>query len=161
MTFERRKNFNKKQPFSIKVKTVDGSIEWVPSRTNYTDACFNVKARKFKELFNEKTFDSYVLDPDMTVLAYTGFILDLRPGWEAQFRTNMDLIVKNGLSVFDQSITINNNNKSESSIILVNNGDDPIELTSGYEVAQMVINKVPHVKLWHVEEIGYDSNNKR
>lgn len=148
--YEKRKS----QPFSIKIKTVDGSIEWVPERTNPTDACFNIKAKSFLDIYvDSKEQESYVLEPDARVLAKVGFMLDLMPGWEAQLRTKMSLALSNGLSVLDSPGTIDSSNQDEVAVILVNNGEDDIQLSKGDEIAQMVITKVPHVKLWHVSEI--------
>lgn len=150
-TFERRK----KQPFSIKVQTVDGSIEWVPQKTNPTDACFNIKARSFSAIHsgNSKETSSHILEPDEMVLVKVGFILDLLPGWEAQIRTKMSLALKTGLSVLDSPGTVDGSYQDEVGVILVNNGESDIELKKGDEVAQIVIAKVPYVKLWHVHEI--------
>lgn len=145
----------KKQPFSIKVQTVDGSIEWVPQKTNSTDACFNIKARSFSAIYSEDSEEStsYVLEPGGMVLAKVGFILDLLPGWEAQIRTKMSLILHTGLSVLDSTGTIDSSYRDEVQVILINNSEQDIELKRGDEVAQIVIAKVPHVKLWHVQEI--------
>jgi len=151
--YERKqKPRHKRQPFPIKVKTVDGSIEWVPSRTNHTDACFNIKGRKFRDVLGGEIIDSYILEPGMDVLVFTGFKLDLYPGWVAEFKTKMDLVLNNGLSVLDSLGIMDSGHKSEACIMMINNGDESITLNSGDEIAQMIISKVPHVKLWHVED---------
>jgi len=146
----------KKQPFSIKVQTVDGSIEWVPWKTNSTDACFNIKAKSFIDIYGEDQDEQneYLLEPDERVLAKTGFILNLTPGWEAQIRTKMSFAIKIGLSVLDSPGTVDSSFKDEIGVILVNNGEQDINLSSGAEIAQMVITRVPYVKLWHVPDIN-------
>ena len=147
--YRKRPERSKKQPFSVRVQTLDGSIEWMPSRENSTDASFTVKAKSF----TDEELESYVLEPDARVLINSGFILDLMPGWEAQIRTKHNLAIDVGLAVLDSPSTIDSSHKDEIKIILVNNGEDDITLESGSEVAQMVVTKMPHVKLWHVEKI--------
>ena len=146
----------KRPPFEVKIQTTDGSIDWVPTKTNPTDACFNIKAKSFVDIYVEDAceHETYVLEPDERVLVKVGFVLDLTPGWEAQIRTKQSLALKNGLSVLNSPGTVDCSYKEEVGIILVNNGEQDIELKSKDEIAQMVITKVPHVKLWHVPEIS-------
>lgn len=143
----------KREPFSIKVQTVDGSIEWVPQRTNSTDACFNIKARSFSNIDEEGGREEICLEPGDRVLAMVGFMLDLIPGWEGQIRTKSDLALESGLSVLNSPGTIDNSYRDEIGIILINNGEQDITLNKGDEIACMIVTKIPHVKLWHVQEI--------
>ena len=145
----------KRSPFSVKVQTVDGSIQWVPDKERSTDAYFNIRAKSFSGIGGEiEEKEDYVLEPDERVLVKVGFMMDLLPGWEAQIRTKHSMAVQSGLSVLDSPSTIDSGYKEEVAIILINNGEQDIKLNSGDEVAQMVVAKVPHVKLWHVAEIN-------
>ena len=142
----------KRQPFSVKTQTVDGSIEWVPSRADSTDASFTVKAKSFTSIHGAE-LESCILEPDSKILANTGFMIELMPGWEGQIRTKHNLALEGGLVVLDSPSTIDNSHKGEIQVILVNSGEDDLGINSGDEIAQMIITKIPHVKLWHVEKI--------
>jgi dUTP pyrophosphatase len=148
-----KKNYKKedrsKQPFSLRVKTVDGSIDWMPSKVNRTDTCFDVRARLDQPV---------ILEEDDIARIKCGFMLDLLPGWEAQIRTNRNLCIKNGLCVIDSGI-IDSSYKEEISIIVINNGDDLIQINNMDIVAHMVVSKVPHIRLWHIKNINPRNRN--
>jgi len=67
-------------------------------------------------------------------------------------------MLTNGLSVLDSQGLVENTDRSELNVVLINNGEEDIDLNRGDVVAQMVVTKVPHVKLWHVEEISEPPN---
>lgn len=139
--------------FPINIQTVDGSIDWIPSKTCLTNASFIIKARSLFACDINMEFTSYVLEPDARVLAGVGFMLDLLPGWEAQIRTKHNLALDSGLIVLDSPSTIDSSHKDEIKIVLINKGEEDIEVKKGDEIAQMIITEVPHIKLQHVEKI--------
>lgn len=154
-----RCNCQSQQPLIIKIKTVDGSSEWIPQKANPTDVGFDLRARSFVNIYEEDAIesDNFLLEPDARVLIKTGIIIELKPGWEAQIRSRSGLALKKGLFVLNSPGTIDSGYRNEVGVILANNGEQDIELQKGNKVAQMAIAQVPCVKLIHSETIDMDT----
>lgn len=153
------RHFKKKPvPTSIKAKSVDGSIEWIPEKNNPTDSGFDIKARCFVDQDGGE-HNSFILEPDERVLVKSGFMVELRPGWEAQIRSRSGLALKNGIFVLNSPGTVDSGYRNEIGVILVNIGNEDVELNKGDRVAQMVIQRIPYVELIHSREL--DNNTSR
>jgi dUTP pyrophosphatase len=68
-----------------------------------------------------------------------GFVMALPVGFEAQIRPRSGLAFKQGLSVPNAPGTIDADYRGEVKVLLVNLGREPITITRGMRVAQMVI----------------------
>ena len=68
-----------------------------------------------------------------------GFAMALPPGYEAQIRPRSGLALKFGLSMPNAPGTIDADYRGEIKVLLINLGTDPIILTRGMRIAQMVI----------------------
>jgi dUTP pyrophosphatase len=68
-----------------------------------------------------------------------GFVMALPPGFEAQIRPRSGLALKIGLSVPNAPGTIDADYRGEVKVLLVNLGTQPITITRGMRIAQMVI----------------------
>ena len=147
----------KRGAFFVRIDTVDNSDEWIPQRANYTDAGFDLKARAFCVPGNDKEHEKYIIEPDETILVKAGFRIELRPGWEAQIRSRSGLALNNGVFVLNAPGTIDCGYRNEVGIILTNIGEDNFEVKRGDRLAQMVVTKIPHVKLNHVAKINEDT----
>ncbi len=80
-----------------------------------------------------------VLKPLERVACPCGFVMALPPGFEAQVRPRSGLALKLGLSVPNAPGTIDADYRGEVKVLLVNLGAEPITITRGMRVAQMVI----------------------
>jgi dUTP pyrophosphatase len=83
-----------------------------------------------------------VLQPLDRVACPCGFAMALPPGYEAQIRPRSGLAVKHGLSVPNSPGTIDADYRGEIKVLLINLGKEPVTLTRGMRIAQMVIAKV-------------------
>ena len=68
-----------------------------------------------------------------------GFAMALPPGYEAQIRPRSGLALKHGLSMPNTPGTIDADYRGEIKVILINLGQEPVTITRGMRVAQMVI----------------------
>jgi dUTP pyrophosphatase len=68
-----------------------------------------------------------------------GFVIALPVGFEAQIRPRSGLALKLGLSVPNAPGTIDADYRGEVKVLLVNLGTEPITITRGMRIAQMVI----------------------
>ena len=83
-----------------------------------------------------------VVAPMQRVACPCGFVMALPAGYEAQIRPRSGLAFKHGLSVPNAPGTIDADYRGEVKVLLINLGTEPITLTRGMRIAQMVIAKV-------------------
>jgi len=96
-----------------------------------------------------------VLKPMERVACPCGFAMALPPGFEAQIRPRSGLAFKNGLSVPNAPGTIDADYRGEVKVLLINLGTEPITITRGMRIAQMVIARHETAR-WHVVENAAD-----
>ncbi|HVT79996.1 MAG TPA: dUTP diphosphatase [Phycisphaerae bacterium] len=80
-----------------------------------------------------------VIRPMERIACPCGFVMALPAGFEAQVRPRSGLAFKNGLSVPNAPGTIDADYRGEVKVLLINLGAEPITITRGMRVAQMVI----------------------
>ncbi len=79
------------------------------------------------------------LMPGKRALVPSGFRMALPQGYEAQIRPRSGLAIKQGITCLNTPGTIDADYRGEVKIILINLGDEPVEITRGMRIAQMVI----------------------
>lgn len=77
--------------------------------------------------------------PGERALVPTGIALALPPGFEAQVRPRSGLALRHGLTVLNSPGTIDADYRGEVGVILVNLGREPVTLTRGMRIAQLVV----------------------
>jgi len=83
-----------------------------------------------------------ILQPLDRVACPCGFAMALPPGYEAQIRPRSGLALKHGLGMPNAPGTIDADYRGEIKVLLINLGKEPVTLTRGMRIAQMVIAKV-------------------
>ncbi|MBP7251987.1 MAG: dUTP diphosphatase [Alphaproteobacteria bacterium] len=79
------------------------------------------------------------LTPGGRVLVPTGLAIALPEGYEAQIRPRSGLALKQGLTVLNSPGTIDADYRGEVQVILANLGTEPVTLTRGMRIAQMIV----------------------
>lgn len=79
------------------------------------------------------------LAPAMRTIVPCGFAMALPQGYEAQIRPRSGLAAKHGVTVLNSPGTIDADYRGEVMVILVNLGQNPLTITRGDRIAQMVI----------------------
>lgn len=87
------------------------------------------------------------LAPGARALIPTGIAIALAKGFEAQVRPRSGLAVKHGLTVLNAPGTIDADYRGELQVLLVNLGSEPVSITRGMRIAQLVIATVTRVEL--------------
>jgi dUTP pyrophosphatase len=90
------------------------------------------------------------LAPGARALIPTGIAIALQPGTEAQVRPRSGLAVKHGLTVLNAPGTIDADYRGELQVLLVNLGAEPVRITRGMRIAQLVIAAVTRATLREV-----------
>lgn len=98
-----------------------------------------------------------IIQPHGRVLIPTGLAIALPPGYEAQVRPRSGLALKHGLTVMNSPGTIDADYRGEVQVILVNLGTEPVTITRGMRIAQMVVAAHSHVAWQEVAELNVTS----
>jgi dUTP pyrophosphatase len=101
-----------------------------------------------------------MLAPGARALIPTGIAIALPPGTEAQVRPRSGLAVKHGLTVLNAPGTIDADYRGELQIVLVNLGGEPVAITRGMRIAQLVIATMACATLQEVEFLNETTRSK-
>ena len=80
-----------------------------------------------------------LLRPMQRMAIPTGLAMSIPMGYEAQIRPRSGLAIKQGLSMVNSPGTIDSDYRGEVKILAINLGQEPIEITHGMRIAQMII----------------------
>lgn len=97
--------------------------------------------------------DALELGPGDRALVPTGLSIALPAGYEAQIRPRSGLALKQGITVLNTPGTIDADYRGEIGVILINLGQEPVEIKRGMRIAQMVIAKHEHIEWKMVESL--------
>ena len=97
--------------------------------------------------------ESVVLQPGERRLVPTGLRMAIPQGYEGQVRPRSGLAWKHGLTVANAPGTIDADYRGELKVLLINLGREPVEVTRGMRVAQLVISPVAQASLVEVQSL--------
>lgn len=80
-----------------------------------------------------------VVAPGARLVVPTGLVLEIPAGFEGQVRARSGLALKKGLALANGVGTIDADYRGEVGVLVVNLGDEPVTLSRGERVAQLVI----------------------
>jgi dUTP pyrophosphatase len=80
-----------------------------------------------------------VLLPQHRALVPTGLKMAIPAGFEGQVRARSGLALKHGLALVNAPGTIDSDYRGEIGVLVINLGQEPITLTRGMRIAQLVI----------------------
>lgn len=95
--------------------------------------------------------DDRILQPGERALIPSGLAIALPSGYEAQVRPRSGLALKQGITVLNTPGTIDADYRGEVGVILINLGDQPVTITRGMRMAQMVVAPVTQA-VFHLAE---------
>jgi dUTP pyrophosphatase len=104
-------------------------------------------------------YDLASAEPDFTVqplerrLVRTGLAVAIPEGYEAQIRPRSGLALKQGLTLPNTPATIDSDYRGELMVAVINLGQEPVVVTRGMRIAQMVFQRVELVELQEVAEL--------
>lgn len=104
-------------------------------------------------------YDLHSAEPDFTIaplerrLVPTGLALAIPAGYEAQVRPRSGLALKHGLTLPNTPATIDSDYRGELMVAVINLGTEPVTVTRGMRIAQLVFQKVEQMELRTVTEL--------
>ena len=99
-----------------------------------------------------------IIAPGARALAPTGIAIALPEGFEAQVRPRSGLALKQGLTVLNTPGTIDADYRGEIQVILINHGNESVEIARGMRIAQMVVATVTRATF--LEVISLDETSR-
>lgn len=97
------------------------------------------------------------LPPGETRLVPTGIAIELPPDTEAQVRPRSGLALAHNVTVLNTPGTIDEGYRGEVGVILINHGRQPLHITAGMRIAQLVIQRRWHVEVVEADELSSTS----
>jgi dUTP pyrophosphatase len=94
------------------------------------------------------------LQPGERKLVPTGLSLALPPGYEGQVRPRSGLALKQGLTCLNSPGTIDSDYRGEVGVILINHGQQAVQVRRGDRIAQLVVARVERAEVVLVEELA-------
>jgi dUTP pyrophosphatase len=94
------------------------------------------------------------LEPFARRAVPTGLALELPPGFEGQVRPRSGLALKQGVTCLNTPGTIDADYRGEVQVILYNASQEPVRISRGDRIAQLVIAAVAHAELLEVEALS-------
>ena len=94
-----------------------------------------------------------VLAPFERALIPLGFSLALPPGFEAQLRPRSGLALREGITLLNSPGTIDADYRGPVGVILINLGSEPVTISRGDRVAQMIIAPVAQARFAEAKEL--------
>jgi len=91
--------------------------------------------------------------PGAYALVPAGVAIALPPGTEAQVRPRSGLAARYGVTVLNAPGTIDADYRGEIQVLLINHGNEPVSITRGMRIAQLVIAPVTHAQLREVASL--------
>lgn len=80
-----------------------------------------------------------ILEPGSFAAIPTGLTMAIPRGYEVQIRPRSGLAFKQGVTVLNSPGTIDSDYRGEVKIALINHGTEPVTVTHGMRIAQMVV----------------------
>ena len=97
---------------------------------------------------------SVVLAPGERTLIPTGLAMEIPCGYEGQVRPRSGLALKKGLSLVNSPGTIDADYRGEVGVIVINHGNETVEIQPGDRIAQLIIAPVTRAHLVEVQDLA-------
>lgn len=98
------------------------------------------------------------LAPGERALIPTGLFVAIPKGYELQVRPRSGLAFKQGVSLVNTPGTIDSDYRGEIGVLLINHGHEPVTITPGMRIAQLVL--APVTRLVWQEVLALDETDR-
>jgi dUTP pyrophosphatase len=95
-----------------------------------------------------------VLQPMERLAIPTGIAIELPLGYEAQLRARSGFAINQGIGLVNGIGTIDPDFRGEIKVLVINWGTEPVTITPGMRIAQMVVGKYETVDWQYSEELS-------
>lgn len=103
----------------------------------------------------------HVLNPMQRAAIPTGIALEIPPGFEGQVRARSGRALSEGLALVNSPGTIDADYRGEIRVIVINLGTDPLTISPGDRIAQLVFAPVVRADLVEAEVLAESARGDR
>ncbi len=129
------------EPFEVPIQALDGALP-VPARMRAGDAAADLPS----------AIDCTIQSGER-LLVPTGFAVAIPLGSAGLVLSRSGLALHDGVAVLNAPGLIDSGYRGEVGVILVNHGAEPVEITRGQRIAQLMVVEVPPFALVPVDEL--------
>lgn len=129
------------ESFEVPIKQLDGGLA-VPERMRAGDAAADLPSAV-----------DCVLAPGEHRLVPTGFAVAIPLGSAGLVLSRSGLALHHGVAVLNAPGLIDSGYRGEVGVILINHGPEPVEISRGQRIAQLMVVTVPAFELVSVDEL--------
>lgn len=97
--------------------------------------------------------EKIIIEPGARHLVPTGLVLQLPEGYEGQVRPRSGIALHRGVTVLNSPGTIDSDYRGEVSVLLINLGAEPFEVTRGARIAQLVVAPVTRAAFFEAADL--------
>jgi len=97
--------------------------------------------------------EDIVIAPGQRAVVATGLAIALPAGHEAQLRPRSGLARSHGITLVNSPGTVDADFRGEVAVLVINHGAEPVTITPGMRIAQMVIAPVVQAEVVEVEAL--------
>ena len=130
-----------KEPVRVPVRQVDAALP-LPVYAREDDAGLDLYAA-----------DTVTLAPGARALVPTGIALAIPPGFAGFVLPRSGLALRHGVTCLNTPGLIDAGYRGEVKVLLINHGHEPVTLSRGERIAQLVVQRVERVALIPVTEL--------
>lgn len=94
------------------------------------------------------------VEPGRRVAVPTGLAVAVPPGWVGLVHPRSGLALERGLTVVNAPGTVDAGYRGELKVLLVNLGDEPVRISRGDRVAQLLMQRVGRAVLVESDDLG-------
>lgn len=97
--------------------------------------------------------EAVTLAPGARAAVSTGLAVGIAPGWVGLVHPRSGLALRHGLTVVNAPGTIDAGYRGELKVLLVNLGDEPVEIAPGDRIAQLLLQQVGRAEIVEVDQL--------
>lgn len=101
--------------------------------------------------------DDLILQAGSRTAIPTGLIMEIPEGFEGQVRPRSGLALKHGITCLNSPGTIDSDYRGEVKVILANFGQEPVTISRGMRIAQLVIAPVTRMEIVETQTVDETS----
>jgi len=131
-----------RDPVRVPVRPVDAALP-LPAYAREDDAGLDLYAA-----------DTVTLAPGARALVPTGIALAIPPGFAGFVLPRSGLALRHGVTCLNTPGLIDAGYRGEVKVLLINHGHEPVTLSRGERIAQLVVQRVERVALIPVTELA-------
>lgn len=104
--------------------------------------------------------EDVTVGPGERVAVGTGLVIAIPPGWVGLVHPRSGLALRHGLTVVNAPGTVDAGYRGELKVLLVNLGDEPVDIARGERVAQLLLQRVGRAVIAESDDLDETSRGE-